>query len=186
MTNKILDTIKRRRSIREFCLEQISIPEIEAIVEAGQYAPNGSGEAWHFTVIQNIEVLSRLNKLAKEFAATCGLPWLEQLGKDDGFHSTYNAPTVILVSGEERNVCSIYDVSAATENILLAAESLDIGSCWGYFVTQAFNTVERDDLYKELQIPEGYKVYISIMLGYKTGNLPISSKRKEGCITFII
>lgn len=185
MTNEVLSIIKLRRSIRAFLPEQIGSKELAAIVEAGQYAPNGGGEAWHFTVIQNAEVLEALNRLAKQFAATSGLPWLEDLGRDETFHSVYHAPTVILISADEQGVCPESDTAAATQNILLAAESLGIGSCWGYFVTQAFLTDEGKAMRADLKIPNGFKIYTSVMLGYRAGETPPALERKPDTITFI-
>ncbi len=185
MTNEVLHVIHKRRSIRAFTPEQIGGEELKAIVEAGQYAPNGGGEAWHFTVVQKSEILERLNLLAKQYAAASGLPWLEDLGRDENFHSTYHAPTVILVSGDEQGICSESDTAAATQNILLAAESLDIASCWGYFVTQAFMTDEGKAMRKELKIPEGYRVYTSVMLGYNAGEALPAPQRKPDTVTYI-
>lgn len=185
MTNEVLNVIKRRRSTRAFAPAQIGDAELAAIVEAGQYAPNGGGEAWHFTVIQNADILEKLNRLAKEYAAASGLPWLEELGRNEAFHSVYHAPTVVLVSGDDPGYCSEADTAAATQNLLLAAESLGIGSCWGYFVTQAFLTDEGKALRATLMIPEGYRVFTSVMLGHRAGELPPPPTRKPGTVTYI-
>lgn len=185
MSNEVLNIIKRRRSIRAFEPRQIGDDELRAIVEAGQYAPNGGGEAWHFTAIQNTEILQELNRLAKLYAATSGLPWLEDLGRNPDFHSVYHAPTVILVSADGQGICSEADTAAATQTILLAAESLGIGSCWGYFVTQAFLTGEGKALARRLEIPEGYRVYTSVMLGHRAGETPPAAERKAGTVTYI-
>lgn len=185
MTNEVLAVIKRRRSIRAFLPTQVEREKVEAIVEAGLYAPNGGDETWHFAVVRNADRLEELNRLAKRHASTCGLPWLEDLGKGEAFHSVYHAPTVILVSSDPNSYTAEADTSAATENILLAAESLDIGSCWGFFVTQAFQTEEGQALAKEVGIPEGHRVYTSVMLGYKAGDTPAATERKPGLITYV-
>lgn len=185
MTNEVLKTIKKRRSTRVFLPKQIGGGELQAIVEAGQYAPNGGGEAWHFTVIQNADILERLNRLAKQYAATCGFPWLEDLGRNEAFHCIYHAPTVILVSGDEQGVCSEADTAAATQNMLLAAESLGIASCWGYFATQAFLTEEGKALREELGIPAGYRAYTSVMLGHPAAEAPAPPERRPGTVTYI-
>ncbi len=173
MQNETLDVIKRRRSVRAFKPDAVSEDDLCQIVRAGLYAPNGGGNAaWRFTVIQDKDVLEHLNRLAKEYAAGCGIPHLEQLGRDEAFHCLYHAPALVLVSCEESGPCAEYDASAATQNILLAAESFGIASCWGYFATQAFLTVEGAALGRELGIPEGYRVYTSAMLGYGSCDAP--------------
>lgn len=185
MTNQVLETIKRRRSVRAFLPQRVESEKLEAIVEAGQYAPNGGGEAWHFTLIQNPEVLERLNLLAKEYAQGCGLPWLEELGRDEAFHSLYHAPALVLVAGDEQGVCAEADTAAATQTLLLAAESLGVASCWGYFATQAFLSQAGQALRAELKIPEGYRVYTSVMLGYASGEIPPAPARQPGRVTCI-
>lgn len=185
MINETLNVIKMRRSTRDFSEEQLKKEEVEAIVESGLYAPNGGGEAWHFTVIQNKEMLENLNELAKEFATSSGLPWLESLGRDPLFHCTYHAPTVILVSGDSKSVCSVSDTAAATQNMLLAAESLNIGSCWGYFATQAFRGENGVKLLKEFEIPDGYEVYTSVMLGYRIAEKSEAAPRKNNLVTYM-
>ncbi len=184
MTNCVLDTIKRRRSIRAYRPEQIEEAEVCAIAEAGQFAPCGGGEAWHFTVVQNSRMLERINVLAKAYAATSGLPWLERLGRDESFHSMYHAPTAVFVSGEEAGVCAVSDTAAATQNMLLAACSLGIGSCWGYFPTQAFRGAQGEALRRELQIPDGYTVYTCVMLGYPAEE-KAAQPRRPGTLTFL-
>lgn len=185
MTNEVLSTIMKRRSIRDFSQKKLEKEALEAIVTAGQYAPNGGGESWHFTVIQNTDVSERLNILAKQYASRSGLPWLEELGGSSDFHSIYHAPAVILVSGDEQGIIAKEDTAAATQNMLLAAESIGIGSCWGYFLTQAFLTEEGRAMKSELGIPDNYQVFTSVMLGYLRGEHPDAPKRKAGTVTFI-
>ncbi len=185
MTNATLEIIKRRRSIRDFRPDTLEEEKLSAIAEAGLYAPNGGGEAWHFTVIQNAEILRRMSCLSKEAAAESPLAWLAQLGRDAAFDPLYGAPALILVSCDEGGITSVYDASAATENILIAAESLHIGSCWGYFITQAFDGPKGEELRNELGIPEGYKVLTSVALGHRAGEAPQAPLRKPGTITHI-
>lgn len=185
MTNEVLDTIKRRRSTRNFLPTQISGEALAAIIEAGQYAPHGGDESWHFTAIQNADILESLNRLAKQYASTCGFPWLEDLGRNAAFHSLYHAPTAILVSGDDPGVCSEADTAAATQNLLLAAESLGISSCWAYFPTQAFLTEEGAAMREALGVPEGYRVYSAVMLGYSAGEPVAPPSRKPGTVTYI-
>ena len=68
IVNETLKIIKQRRSIRSYKDEQITEEEFKAVLEAGLYAPDAGGQAWHFTVIQNKELLGRLNLAAKEAA----------------------------------------------------------------------------------------------------------------------
>ncbi len=68
--NQVLETIKNRRSVRKFKKEQLKDSEIEAILEAAIYAPTALNEQpWHFTVIQNKELLDEINTVSKKTLA---------------------------------------------------------------------------------------------------------------------
>ena len=185
LTNETLETIRRRRSTRAYQQRQVADEEVRAVMEAGLCAPSGGGRAWHFAVVQNAELIGRMDRAAKQYAASCGLPWLEQLGKDESFHSVYHAPTVVLVSGDEQNICAVPDTAAATENMLLAAESIGLGACWGYFVTQCFLAEGGAALRRELGVPEGYTAYTSVMLGYKAEEAPPAPEHEPQPVTYI-
>jgi len=68
LTNETLKVIKERRSIRSYKKEQIKDEELQAVLEAGSYAPNTGDQAWHFTVIQKKEILEKINYLAKGYS----------------------------------------------------------------------------------------------------------------------
>lgn len=86
LDNETLKNIKQRRSIRSFKDEQIGEEELQAILEAGLYAPNAGDQAWHFTAIQNKELLGRLELAAKETTKQIGIPHLRELGNDENFN----------------------------------------------------------------------------------------------------
>ncbi|HYE82295.1 MAG TPA: nitroreductase family protein [Clostridia bacterium] len=186
IVNETLKTIKQRRSIRSFKYEQIKEEELQAVLEAGLYAPNAGDQAWHFTVIQNKGLLERLNIAAKEAAKQTGIEGLESIADNEEYNCLYGAPTLIIVSGSEQAFVSLEaDCSAAIENMLLAAESVGLGSCWIYFTIFAFSSIQGPELRKELKIPEGYKPYYSVALGYKKDAAANAPDRKPGLITYI-
>jgi len=184
--NETLKIIRRRRSIRSYRDEQIKDEELQAILETGLYAPNAGDQAWHFTVIQNKEILDRLNTAAKEAAKLRDMPHLRALGNNGQFNCLYHAPTLVIVSGNGKSPMPLdMDCAAATENMLLAAESLGIGSCWIFFVLMAFDTPQGRKLMKELKIPEGYRPYDAAVFGYKKTATPQAPARKSELITYI-
>lgn len=127
-----LDVIKERRSIRKFKPEQIKEEELQAIVESGLYAPSAiNKQSWNFTVIQNQEILAELNEATKNVARNLDNEALKRIGENEKYNCFYYAPTVILVSGKDEERSKVMDCSAATQNMLIAAESLNIGSCVG-------------------------------------------------------
>lgn len=186
IVNETLKIIKQRRSNRSYKNEQIKNEELQAVLEAGLYAPNAGDQAWHFTVIQNKEMLDRLKRAAKETAKLMENEHLKSLGNDESFDCLYGAPTLIIISGDENAYVPLEaDCAAATENILLAAESLGLGSCWIFFVLMAFQSAQSTELRRALKIPEGYKPYYSAILGYKEAEIIHVPDRKTNRITYI-
>lgn len=107
---------------------------------------------------------------------------LENMGNNEKLDLTHGAPTLILVSGKEGNYSPLVDCSAAIENMLIAAESLNIGSLWIGLISLAF---ENKEVLEKLNIPNGYKPYFGIALGYKNVGEVKAPKRNENVITYI-
>jgi nitroreductase len=167
MTNETLSIITSRRSCRSFKPDPVPADLIDAILEAGCSAPYAGEQLCHFTVIQNTEALEKLNKATKEAATHMGMDHLKKLGEDTNFNSRYHAPVLIVVSAKEDTVAPETDAAAATENILIAAEALGLGACWIFFTLFTFFGTKAAEWKKELKIPEGYKPYSSIAIGYR-------------------
>lgn len=197
--NKILENIKNRRSIRRYVEDQIKDEELDMIIEAAIYAPTGNNnQPWHFTIIQNKEIIDYLNVEAKKIMAeimeNLSDDWLSideisgraqkvvKMGRSEHFHIFYHAPTVIILSGKEDAAAPLPDCCAATQNILLAAESLDIGSCWIGIAKFCF---ENQDNIKKIGIPEGYKPYYAVSLGYNASNKNLAPKRNRDVVNYI-
>ena len=159
---------------------------MQAVLEAGLYAPNAGDQAWHFTVVQNKELLDRLNLAAKEAAKQMDMEQLRALGNNEQFDCLYGAPTLIIVSGRDLTPMPLdADCAAATQNLLIAAESIGLGSCWIFFVLFAFNSPHGQELRKELKIPDGYRPYDSAVFGYKKEAVVNVPERKPNLITYI-
>ena len=184
--NETLQVIRNRRSIRAFKPEQIKDEELKEIVEAAIYAPSATNkQPWHFTVIQNKELIDWLNTNFKELAKNSDNDYIKRVGVNEKFHVFYNAPTVILVSGDENNHSAAVDCAAAVENMLLAAEAQDIGGCWIGFIAYLLNSEKGKEYTKELGIPEGYKQFHAVAVGYKKINRTAAPARKENTINYI-
>lgn len=177
--NEALKTIRKRRSIRKYLPDQIKQEELDAIIEAGIYAPTAKREEpWYFTVIQNREIIDEISIKTKLQMTKSDTDWIADTGKIEKYHILYHAPTVIIISGRESAFAPLIDCSAATQNMLIAAESLGIGSCWIGLVRFMF--IDEEEI-KKFSIPEGYKPYYAICLGYKDlpEELPIPERNRD-------
>ncbi|MFA6170765.1 MAG: nitroreductase family protein [Candidatus Margulisiibacteriota bacterium] len=92
----------------------------------------------------------------------------------------YSAPAVVFVIG--LGMTSDQDCPMACENIMLAARSLELGSCWVYFGQLVLDDPQTRAL---LELKEGEKVYGPIVLGYPKEGFPPSPPKKEPVIKWI-
>ncbi|MDR2808287.1 MAG: nitroreductase family protein [Spirochaetaceae bacterium] len=184
--NEVMKVIKSRRSIRSFSDEQIKQEELDLIVEAGMYAPSAAGkQAWHFTVVQNQRVLDEISLEAKRIYRSMDIEFLQNLGSNEQFHAFFHAPTVIIISGAVNSIAPNSDCAVAAQNIMLAAEALQIGSCWVSAVAVLSQTEQGKKIIESLGLPEGYAPFNSIVLGYKKAEGLTAPARREGVVTYI-
>lgn len=182
--NSVLETIHKRRSTRAFRPEQIRQDELEQIMEAAIQAPSGhNDQAWHFTVVQNADLIREIKEATRKHMASAEPEWIRKMGERPGFDVVYGAPTVVLVSGRLDGLTWKADCAAAIQNMLLAAESLHVGSVWLGLVR--FGMREKA-LAERLAIPEGHEYYYTVALGYKADDRERPGPgRREGVIRYI-
>lgn len=184
--NDTLTNILTRRSIRQYKQEQIKDEELQAILEAGKYAPTAMNQQlWHFTVVQNQQMLQKINQGCQRVFLNSGNKSMKDRAKVEDFSIFYKAPTLILVSVDEKAIAPHNDGSLALGTMFLAAHSLGIGSCWIHAVNALFSTEEGKFLCKELGIPESYISIGSGAFGYKAAEAPPRAPRKENLINII-
>ena len=181
--NEVLEAIKSRRSIRKYREEQIKDEEIDMILESAVYAPTGhNDQPWHFTVIQNKELIDEMSLESKKLMAESPVEWMANMGRAENLHLFYNAPTVIVVSGKKDAVSPLVDCCAAIQNMLIAAESLDIGSCWIGLVKFFFEDPEN---VAKFNLPENYDPYYAISFGYKGSLNNKAPERNKNVVNYI-
>jgi nitroreductase len=183
--NETLQTIVNRRSIRAYKPEQIKDQELQAILEAGKFAPSGMNtQPWHFSVIQNQVLLTKINGIVKEALLKSGIPQMAERAKAENFNIFYGAPTLIIVSGDPKVATPQFDCALALGNMFLAATSLVIGSCWIHAISNIFKPETNALLLKEIGVPEGYIIYSSGAFGYQAES-PAPAPRKENTVNII-
>lgn len=186
-TNDVLETIKARRSVRAYAEQQVAEEDLQAILEAATYAPNGMHkETWHFTAIRHAAVLTELNSRIKGAFAKSDDPHLQERGHSNTYCCYYHAPTLVIVSNEPTHWWAPMDCACAIENMFLAAHSLGIGSCW---INQLGTTCDDEQVrafLTELGVPQNHTVYGCVALGYPAEGAPMKEKvLKEGTVTIV-
>jgi len=184
--NEVVQNILNRRSVRVYSGEQIKPEDLELILQSGLYAPSACNtQPWHFTVVQSKEIIDTLSVETKQELMTCDNDYFKEFGSNEKYNLFYNAPSIIIVSGEKNSMAPETDCAAAAENMILAAESLGIGSCWIGLLAFLFKGAKAQQHLEELKIPEGYEPYYAITLGYKKYPNPKPQQRRENTVNFI-
>lgn len=169
--NETLKVLKERRSIRRYKAEQIKNEELNAILEAGTWAPTGMGKKSPvMVVVQDRETIAYMSKLNAEI-----------MGKPDT-DPFYGAPTVVVVLADSTNANWVRDGSLVMGNLMNAAASLGLGSCWINRALELFDRPEGKELLKKWGLDEKYRGVGNCILGYIDGEIPTPKPRKEGYI----
>lgn len=194
MENEILKVIRERRSIRKYKPEQVAEDQLSLILEAGRYAPSGhNNQTTHFLVLQNPEKLRELRELAvSEFAkmdesAESYASFRNAItrAKTGSYDFFYSAPTLVVVANKKGYGNAMADCSAALENMMLAAESLGVGSCW---INQLRWLCENEALTAylyRLGLAEDEIICGSLALGYSDQEEPPAPARRGNPVTFV-
>ena len=170
--NEVIKTISTRRSIREYSNKQISNAELETILNAGTYAASGMGQqASMMVAVQDPEVIAQMSGLNASV-----------MGMDiDPF---YGAPTVVVVFADSNRLTYVEDGSLVIGNMMLAASSIGVDSCWVHRAKETFETEEGKALKKQWGIPDNYVGIGNCILGYRAGDLPEAAKRRPNRIVY--
>lgn len=184
--NETLEVIANRRSIRKYKPEQITDKELQQIMEAAILAPSARNQQkWHFTVVQKREIIDEMARIIKSNALNSSEEYAARFMSDPEYHVFFHAPTVILVSHITGGHFIEVDCGMAMQNILLAAESLGIGSCVIGFSRFLLASQVGIDLLKELGMPEGYTHLSAVALGYPDGPHPAMPPRNRDVVNYI-
>jgi len=168
--NDIIDALTKRRSIRRYRPEQITGDELNAVLTAGVYAPTGmNAQSPMIVAVQDKAVRDELSRINAEIMDTSSDPF-------------YGAPTVIVVFADSEKWTYIEDGSLVIGNMLNAAYSLGLGSCWIHRARETFDTPRGKELMAQWGVPEGYRGVGNCILGYAACELPTPSERKQNYI----
>ncbi len=164
LMNPVIRNIMSRRSIRKYTDREISQDVLDVLIKCGYHAPSGRNmQSWRFTV------LTKQNDIA-ELKEKAGIAAKKEKVIFFGFE---NPKVLILVSNDVRNKYGCQDSSCAAENIMLAANSLGLGSVWLNPLMTLRDVSPVRELLDRYGIPENHLVWAMIALGY-----PISGGAK--------
>ena len=124
--------------------------KIEKIIEAGLWAPSAHNhQSWSFVVIENKDIIEELNVDTKNVMKNYKIEQFRKWGENEKFNIFYNSPVVILVLYDENGLVPMQDISVASQNMLLTAHTLGLGTCWIGMVSIGFSDESMQQKYKE-------------------------------------
>jgi nitroreductase len=172
--NETIRTILSRASVKKYQDRPVEKELLDKIVEAGLSAPSGlNKQAPIILVVTNKAVRDKLSKL--------------NAGKDPFFRADpfYGAPAVLIVLVDKSVRTGVYDGSIVMANMMLAAESLGLGSCWIHRAKETFETPEGKEILSSLGIEGDYEGIGNCIVGYADGEKPAAKPRKENWVYYI-
>ena len=170
MNSEVLKAICERRSVRSYKSAPVPQELIEQVVKAGTYAATGMNrQSPIILAVTNREMRDKLSKMNADV-----------MGSDkDPF---YGAPVVLVVLADKSVPTYVYDGSLVMGNMMLAAHTLGLGSCWIHRAKQEFDSPEGKKILAQLGITGDYEGIGHCILGYPEGSLPAEKPRKENYV----
>ncbi len=170
MEEIVLDNILARTSIRSYQDRPVEQDKIEKLLRAGMAAPSAVDKRpWHFIVVTDKQVLNGL----------------AQANPNAGMAA--RAPLAIVVCGDKTKALTrvpdywVQDASAATQNILLAAQGMGLGAVW----TGTYPVTDRvEKVAAALNLPEHIVPFCTIVIGYPEKYQAPKDKWDEGNISY--
>lgn len=158
-----------RRSVRKYSDRPVEDEKLDKVLTAGLYAPTGMNN--QAPVLVAVRDKATRDKLSRMNAAVMG-------ASGDPF---YGAPCVIVVLSDPERMTWVEDGSLVLGNLMNAAHSLGLGSCWIHRAKECFDTPEGKALLRAWGVPENYRGVGNCILGYAAEE-PEAKPRKSGRI----
>lgn len=169
--NDVVKTLKERRSIRKYTDKQITEEELNIILECGIYAPSGKNkQSGLIVVIQDKELISKIAKINASFV------------NKEGLNPFYDAPTLVIVFADKNISTYREDGCAIISNMINAAYSIGVSSCWIHRAKETFETEEGKKMMESWGIDSKYEAIGNCVLGYADCDLPKPFPRKDNYV----
>ena len=164
------ELLKTRRSVRKYRPEQVPDELLDAVLEAGLYAPSAMNN--QKPVMVAVRDKATRDQLSAMNAAVMGTD-------RDPF---YGAPCVIVVLADPTYPTWVEDGTLVLGNLLNAAHAVELGSCWINRAREMFDTAEGRKMLRGWGVEDKYVGVGSCILGYADCPHPEAKPRKEGYV----
>lgn len=175
--NQVFRAIKNRRSVRDYDDTGIRRGDIELIIDAGVWAPSAMNkQPVRYVVLQKKELLEKLSKKVQELMKK-NHPGHEFRDMKDPIF--YSAPVLIILCASKDGRWTEVDSALAAQNMMLAAHSIEISSC---YIGMACQLNDDEETLKELGIPDDHEIVAPLIFGNVSGEYPEHKPRNPPVI----
>ncbi len=184
MNSQAIENMKTRRSCRVFSDRMPERPLVEAVCEAGTWAPTGHGK-------QSPIILAVTDRAMRDrLSAMNAQIWNRlkvQRGEQplEGFDPFYGAPVVLVVLADKKVPTYHYDGCSVLCQLANAANAVGLDSCWIHRAKEEFESEEGRAILRELGIEGDYEGIGHIILGYRAKELPPPLPRKKDYVHWV-
>lgn len=170
--SEVFKTIRQRRSVRDFKDKKVSNDIVKTLIRAAQWAPSSHNhQTWRFVVVRDENKRMKIAKVAHEKSGAEGS--FDEIKKYLGM----DAPLQIFVFNDTRvsdnPEADAVGCYAATQNLLLAATDMGLGTCWQGWPLSAGKVID-----EVLNVPEDFEAVATVALGYPDTD-PEAPERKH-------
>ena len=173
--NDILKAMQTRRSVRRFRSDMLSQETMDEIIQAGLYAASGRGKQCPIIIaVTDQKLRDQLSAMNSKIG-----------GWDSSFDPFYGAPVVLVVLAPRDVPTYLYDGSLVMGNLMLAAHSLGVGSCWIHRAKEEFDSEEGKAILTALGIEGDWEGIGHCAVGYIDGDIPSPAPRKKNRVYWL-
>jgi nitroreductase len=190
--NKVEEAFLKRRSVRKYKRKQVPEHYIKRILEVGRFAASqGNCQPWKFIVVRDKDMIDEMEQFVlDQMQAMVSIPpeqaaevihpvpysLLTGSPEGEGIKVFHGAPTLIFPLMDTRGIGHPeIDLGIVGTNIIMAACSLGLGTCWVGFA----ETLNSGDWPKKLGVEEPYALIEAIAVGYEVGNAQSNFVQRE-------
>lgn len=171
-----------RRSIRDYEDKEVSTDLIKEIIKDSIKAPNGRNlQAWRFVIVNNKEFIKKIAEsnrkiILADLDSNPNSPYkiMEDAVRSGNFTPFYNAPALVLITGDKNVRHMPADCGILTAYFMLSAAARGLGTCFAFQGTM----IQDKGILDELGITGDYRIYGSVIIGYPKA-IPPMPERKE-------
>lgn len=191
-----LEAIMTRRSTRKYSQEMPKAETINAVIEAGRYAPSGANsQTTHILVFTERNLIHEMAELVREEFAKMEIREDMYISmrnsvvasKKGNYDFCYSAPVLIVTANKMGYGNAIADSACVLENMMIAANALDLGSCWINQLHWLDDNERVRDFLLRYGLKENETITGGLALGYAENGLPNRNalERKGNPVTWI-